>query len=255
MARGNNVFAKIRPQVLQPRSLEGIKAKDLFLYALFARIALTNNENIEFETNYDEDTETIELQIKDEYLPLFDQITGLKKGPNFQKYINWLIGSDSLAPEVVSTDLNFIGAGELQVWTGATVGTLNNEKLLYWLPSECYSSIGLSKKVGSDPDDGSFELYLNWVFDSGNNTSFDINVNINIVSTSGVSTNITNSVNISTTNLIKGDVRETLIIDGPAGTLQAGDIVSAIITRNYPSSPDLQTELVGILGARLAIGL
>lgn len=94
ICRGQNAFAKIQPPIAQYPQPSYVN--DIFLYALFARITLSNNETIEFETTFDQANGAIDLCIPDGALPIFDQITGMQRGAKFKSFINWLIGSDSL---------------------------------------------------------------------------------------------------------------------------------------------------------------
>lgn len=92
MSRGNKASAKIQVAIPQTSNIDPI-VNDLFLYALFARLTFTNNDKVEFRTEYSQDTNTIELQIPPNYLQVFDELTGIHQGPNFKAFINWLIGN------------------------------------------------------------------------------------------------------------------------------------------------------------------
>lgn len=68
------------------------KIRDMFLYVMFARIAANDNENHEFETKFDPDSQDIELQIPEKFMQIIESTT---KGAYFVRYIKWLI-EDSL---------------------------------------------------------------------------------------------------------------------------------------------------------------
>lgn len=99
ISRGNSVFKRIGRSPVEKGFSRGfgppgsVDANDLFLYALFARFTLVNNETIEFETKFDQRTNTIELKIPPEMYPLLDKLTGIKQGPDFKRYIAWLVGN------------------------------------------------------------------------------------------------------------------------------------------------------------------
>lgn len=100
VTRGNKVFQKVLP-LINKKCCIGAKdgppeANDIFLHALFARLTLNNNDTIEFETKFNPNTNTIELDLPPEAQHVLDQLTGIQRGPNFQLFINWLIGSQTL---------------------------------------------------------------------------------------------------------------------------------------------------------------
>jgi len=227
---------------------------DLFLHALFARLTLSNNENIEFRTVYDPSTNTIELDIPDNALPFLNQIAGIQRGERFKAFINWLIGSETISPTpLADQDPNFIPASILNVWAGATQGNLKDKQLILFLPTNELSVFGYNTKIGNDTTHNSMRVHLTWAFDSGVNTSFTIKTAIRILNiTTGNTTDINNINNISTFNLINGDVRETELID-THGNIQPNNIVSIIVSRNYDGSPDPKTELVGVVGLRIEL--
>ena len=72
-----------------PQCPKVIEVRDLFLFAVFARVTLTNDQNFEFETVYDPDTNTIELEIPNEVLDFL--FSDVQQGPRFCRYIEWLI--------------------------------------------------------------------------------------------------------------------------------------------------------------------
>jgi hypothetical protein len=104
------VFAPILPQLAQPGCNAPTGVRDLFLHALFARLALNDNSNVEFETKYNPQTNTIELQLPDCALPFFDTVTGMQQGPRFRAYIDWLIGNANItAGGLIDADLTVTG--------------------------------------------------------------------------------------------------------------------------------------------------
>jgi hypothetical protein len=104
------VFAPIIPQLAQPGCTAPTAVRDLFLHALFARLAFNDNSIVEFETKYNQQTNTIELQLPDCALPFFDTITGLQQGPRFRAYIDWLVGNANItAGGLIDADLTITG--------------------------------------------------------------------------------------------------------------------------------------------------
>jgi len=252
VSRGDNVFGRITPNVLRS-ARESAGMNDLFLYALFARLALNNEENVEFRTIYDPLTNTIELDIPNSALPFLDQIYGIQRGEKFKAYINWLIGSDTLEPTPImfDQDPNFVAVGAMSVWAGATQGNLDDKRLILYLPSNELSVIGYNTKIDGSIIYTRMKIYLIWAYDSGDNTSYDLRTSVVATEiTTGNSSEITNDTNISTFNLLRGDIRETEIMD-TGEFIHANDIVSIKISRNWDGSPDPQTELPAIVGLRL----
>lgn len=84
------VFRPIQPSVDCPTPPASVR--DLFLHALFARIALNDNTTIEFRTVYDPATDTIDLDIPDCNVGILDTVTGMQQGPRFRAFIAWLVG-------------------------------------------------------------------------------------------------------------------------------------------------------------------
>lgn len=249
MSRGTNVFRRALAIPATNDQTVARDSNDVLLYALFARIAMANNDVVEFETKYDKTLNQIELDVPDESLAIFDQITGMQRGERFKQFINWLIGSSSIvAAASVDQDPNFIDAGSLLVWTGATNGSLGLNKLVLLLPADELSVVGYNFKVASLG--GDLKVSLVWVYDSGLNNSFNINTTCN-VSEIGSSSSTTTSeiVSISTVNLIKGDIRESEIIN--VSGLAQNDIVSLTFRRNYSGSADPTTDLIGVVGLKI----
>lgn len=66
----------------------GDQIKDMFLHALFARIAASDNETWEFETEYDPNSNHIDLLISEKFISILETVS---KGDDFNRYITWLI--------------------------------------------------------------------------------------------------------------------------------------------------------------------
>lgn len=92
--RGNCVGKAIQPSIKPYPQASYIN--DWIIYAIFARMTLSNNDTVEFDTIFDEQNNTIELCIPSGASDAFNQITGTRRGTNFKKYIDWLIGSDTV---------------------------------------------------------------------------------------------------------------------------------------------------------------
>lgn len=221
---------------------------DLLLHALFARLALSNNDTIEFETFYDRNTNTIELDIPNEALPFLDQITGMKRGPRFQEYINWLIGSQSLQHSYLDGD--FVPSTSLESWFGGTRSVIN-EKMVLLLPDTDVSVVGYNLKT-NDTFSGRILISLIWMYTCGVNTTFDIRTTAHVATATGDTPVLyVDDTNISTLNLIEGDVRETQLLE--VTSVGSNNIVHILLNRNYQGSPDPQTESVGIVGLRVQL--
>lgn len=248
--RGNCVSKAIVPQVAQHPAHSYVN--DIFLHALFARITLSNNDTIEFDTTFDETTGTIELCVPTGGLAIFNQITGLQRGTNLRTFINWLIGSQSITAEpALDQDVDFISAGNLTIWAGATPGNLSDKRLVLLLPATDLSALGYNTRADQSFTSGALRVHLVWAYDSGSNNAYDIHTSVEIKTIgSGATASATSTTNIPTSSLITGDVRETTLIT-TGNIISAGDIVSIIIRRNYNGSPEAKTELVGVVGIRL----
>jgi hypothetical protein len=247
MNRGNKVFAA--PKVI-PKIIPGapLKVNDYFLYALFARLALNNNDTTEFETKYDPSTNTIELIIPDESKQFFDQITGMQRGPNFKLFIDWLIGSKTLKMDLVQ-DPNFVPSSTISIWFGATQSTID-DRMVITLPDTDASVIGYNLKTTNQLS-GSLAVYLVWTYVCGANTSFSIRSTAQINDELGNPPVIfSEDNNISTFNLVPGDIRESLIMNFD---VNPDNLVSFLLYRNYIGSPDPQTEGIGVLGLRFKL--
>jgi hypothetical protein len=92
--RGNRIFGRLgAPPPAPPNpNDELVFPSDFLLYALFARITLTNQKTIEFRSFYDPEERIIELDIPDEILDIFDELTGYEFGPKARAYLDWLAG-------------------------------------------------------------------------------------------------------------------------------------------------------------------
>jgi len=82
-----------RPDILDHEDLEAVaeagdKIKDMFLHALFARIAANDDDVWEFETEYNQKSNTIDLLISEKFISIIENVN---KGNDFNRYIKWLI--------------------------------------------------------------------------------------------------------------------------------------------------------------------
>lgn len=247
MVRGKNVFARIQSQIPLQQT-ENLSVNDFFLYALFARIAFRNNHNIEFETKYDKNSNTIELQVPTNYLDTFDEMLGIQRGPNFKKFVNWLIGSQTLQTSGGVIDGQFISVNSLNLWFGASYLDVDGNKLVILLPPSQQSAINSSIKT-SDTHDGDLSISLVWMYLSGNNNNFDIKVNVTITNEFGDATVYSELVSISTFNLIANDTRTTELIS--INDVGPNTIVDIMIYRNYGGSADPGTDVIGVVGLLL----
>ena len=248
MARGNNVFATIAPRVMKAPVGGPPVANDIFLHALFVRCTLTNNDVIEFQTTFNQATQTVELIIPPNMYTLLDQITGLQRGPNMIRFIDWLIGTRTLKTDMIP-DPNFIPSSAISIWFGATQSTID-DKMVITLPDTDASVVGYNLKTNEQLT-GSLGAYLVWMYVCGQNTSYDIRTTVQVNDELGNPPVLfTQDTNISTFNLVPGDIRETLIMtfDG-----YPNNIDNFLIYRNYLGSPDPKTEGIGVLGLRFKL--
>lgn len=249
MTRGNSVFATIQPRLMAAPVGGPPVANDIFLHALFVRCTLTNNQTIEFQTRFNRETQTVELIIPENMQTLLDQITGLQRGPNMIRFIDWLIGSQSLTNANIVPDPNFIPSSAISIWFGATQSTID-DKMVITLPDTDASIIGYNLKTNEQLS-GNLGVYLVWMYICGSNTSFNIRTTVQVNDEIGSSpVLLSEDVEISTVNLIKGDIRETLIM-----TLDAypSNLDNFLIYRNYMGSPDPKTEGIGVVGLRFML--
>jgi len=70
-----------------------ICTRDIILYLLLGRIALTDDTTYEIETYFNTDLNTIEIEIPDHVLTMLERL-GI--GPNLQRYLNWLLSGMSI---------------------------------------------------------------------------------------------------------------------------------------------------------------
>jgi len=250
MKRGHNVFAKVMPQPVSKAFTLPPQANDIFLHALFTRITMTDNSIIEFETRFNQQTNTIELYIPQKALNILDQLTGVQRGPNFKTFINWLIGSQTLV-QTTAKDLDFIPASELLIWFGATPILVENSRLVLDLPIIKASTVGYNLKT-NDTFIGNLEISLIWVFMHGSNTSFDIRSSATVSGASGAAPVITTAdTTISTFNLLPGDIRESTILN--VANVSSNNIINLLINRNFNGHTDPQTEAIGIVGIQIKL--
>lgn len=80
--------AYLDPNDLEVTATIGDQVRDMFLHALFARIAANDDENWEFETKFDPKENHIELQIPEKFISIIESVS---KGEDFNRYIRWLI--------------------------------------------------------------------------------------------------------------------------------------------------------------------
>lgn len=245
--RGNNVSAKIQA-VIQSQQVFDTRLNDLFLHALFARLAFKNNENYEFRTKYEPSTNIIELDIPDKYLDVLDQIIGIQRGPKFKTFINWLIGSEQLQSDSKDINLKYLSTSDINLWYGASYLDNNGSNLTVVLPSTLPSAINANFRTATDFN-GTIELKLNWVFIGGQNTDFEIKVNVTVIDSSGNSYVSSNDTTISTFNLIANDIRSSTIISLP--NVGQDTLIDIVIMRNYTGSVDPQTETISVAGIEL----
>lgn len=265
MPRGCKVFQRVdllkATDQLPSQDPEGVR--DVILHALLARLALCSGETVEFKTNYNKASNTVELDFPDGLLPVLDEILGMQRGPRMQAYINWLIGKQAIIDDVpniveqTTIDKDFISASSLDIWTGAKIGNLDDEKIVIFLPVDCLSVLGYNTKVNDEFTTGQVVISLIWVYESGDNgsntaASFDIQTSMNISVIDGNTiTTVSDTTTIPTFNLVKGDVRETNILT--ATGIQSGDMLAISIKRNFSGSSDPETEFVGILGLKVKL--
>jgi hypothetical protein len=252
MSRGNSVFRSIKAM---PRTCNGTPppgVNDFFLYAMFARVALSNDDNFEFETKYDKSTNTIELVIDDRVLPIFNQITGMKRGPNMQCYINWLIGSRAIRA-LSQQDPNFVPANTLEVWFGATRSTIG-ETFVLLPPTDDASVIGHNIKV-SDSFTGTMKVHLIWMMVCGANNPnsyFQVRTSASVSSIDGITPTVSvDDTEVSTFNLVEGDMREAQILE--VNNITPNNIISLLINRNFVGNSDPKTESIGVVGLRIEL--
>jgi hypothetical protein len=245
VTRGDKVFRQIIP--LPQLTSDPPVTNDIMIYALFARITLTNNNIIEFETKFHRDTNTIELVVPAEAMPLLDQITGIQRGPVFKRFIDWLIGSQSIIPATLR-DGEFVSSSDIAIWFGGTRAVID-EKMILNLPAADMSTIGYNLKTSSIITAGTkLKIYLVWTYNCGSNTSFTIRTNARVTQIDGTIQDVAGDADISTFNLISGDIRETLLLE--MTDIHPNDIISLLFLRNFPTTPEPKTDSIGVIGLR-----
>jgi hypothetical protein len=218
---------------------------DIFLHALFARMTLSDGKTIEFETKFNATTNTIELDIPTEASALLDQITGIQRGPTFKRFMDWLIGSQSIIP-ATPRDGEFVSASDIAIWFGASRVVIG-EKLILNLPASDMSVVGYNLKTSSTLESNvNLKVYLVWTYNSGSNTSFTIRTTARVYQIDGSISDVAGDTDISTFNLISGDIRETLMLN--INDIHSDNIINLLFNRNYPNTPEPKTESIGILG-------
>lgn len=247
--RGNNVSAKIQ-SAMQTQTSFDTRLNDLFLHALFARLAFKNNENYEFKTKYHPSTNTIELDIPDKYLDVLDQVTGIQRGPNFKRFMNWMIGSEQLQGDDKDVNSKFLSTSDINLWYGASYLDVNGSTLTVALPSSLPSAINANFKTAPEYS-GDVQLKLNWMFIDGQNTEFYVKVNVTVIDKFGNSYVVSEESMISTFNLIANDLRNTTIIELP--NIGSDTLIDIVIMRNYSGSLDPQTETISVAGIELVM--
>lgn len=70
-------------------SFEGLDSniRDLIIHAAICRIAFKDDSNHEFYTQYDEDTQIVDIDIPDQ---LLDNLMRVEVGPKLERYFSWL---------------------------------------------------------------------------------------------------------------------------------------------------------------------
>lgn len=121
------VFGNIKPQIPSiPIGITGLR--DAFLYVLFARFALGDNDTVEFQTKYNPATDTMELFYPDKADPLFDTLMGVQRGELFKRYMDWLMGvgaGNSILQDIQDEGL-LIGSRPTLNFTGTGVTAVDD---------------------------------------------------------------------------------------------------------------------------------
>lgn len=246
VSRGKSVFSKIQPRTSHcPTVSRVVEPNDLILYALLARLTLDDNRIIEFETKFDKKTQTIELQIAEKDLKFFDQMMGMKRGPKFKRFIDWLIGSKRFESQVTP---DFISATAFDIWFGATESVIDNTPLVLF-PTSCASHIGYNLKLREENTKAKINMI--WQFICGSNTSFELRVNASVTSVNDDPVDFVSDISVSTSGLSPGDQVETNILDID---VPEGSIIGLSLLRNFEGSSDPKSEMFGLIGVRIDDG-
>ncbi len=251
MTRGNNVFSKVQT-ITAPTPDIPVTVRDMFLHSLFGRLALTDGRNVELETRFNKDTQTVELIVPPFAMDAFDQITGMQRGPNLRAFIDWLIGTSTLIVDTSGglTDQKFLGAQLFKIWRCAQPVNFNGVQLVLQFPAKEESVIGHNLRIPDNVVSQRLLFTMPWMFLGGDNSGFTIRMSANITRGGLQYLTVTNSVNISTAGKVFGDVTETLILDTGA-VLTGGDFVGLLIERCYAGSPDPDVDAIGFTGLRI----
>lgn len=246
--RGNNVGAKIQKS-MEATSIAAnadIQLNDLFLHALFARLAFDNNETHEFSTRYDRASNSIELDIPDKYSTFLDQIVGLQRGPKLQQFIRWLIGSQQFVTQDGVVSSQFLSLPDFNIWFGASFVDTSKGNLSLLLPTTTASAINTSFQTSANFS-GDLAFNIRWIyFGGGANTNWKLKCSATVIDDAGDADVITNEIDISTYNLIDGDIRSTRILD--LAEINPNTLIDITLYRNYAGSSDPKTETIAVLG-------
>jgi hypothetical protein len=162
--------------------------------------------------------------------------------------MDWLIGSQSIVP-ATQRDGEFVSSSDIAIWFGAS-RVVVREKMAIDLPATDMSVIGYNLKVSSTLASASkLKTYLVWTYNCGSNTSFTIRSTARVNRVDGSLFDVAGDSDISTFNLVSGDIRETLLLD--VDDVQPDDIINLLFRRNYTTTPEQKTESVSVIGLRL----
>jgi len=246
VTRGKSVFSRAMVAPKSARCPEVVN--DLLLYALFARVTLTpHNEQcgrtIEFSTSYDAATRTVELEVADDDLKFFDQLTGVQRGPRFQKFINWLIGSRQFESTVTP---DFVSATAFDFWYGATPTQMEDVPLVLF-PTVEPSAIGYNAKLR--PTSTKAVISATWKFVCGSGSSLTVRVVVTVISPDQDPYEVVHDAMVSTAGLSAGDVFDTDLL---SLSVPAGSVLALSMMRNFSGSTDPHSEMVGLIGVRIS---
>lgn len=269
VSRGKSVFAKVQPKPLcNLDTLKTVEPNDIILHALFARLTLTDNRTIEFETKFDKKTQTVELNIAEKDLKFFDQILGMRQGPNFRTFIDWLIGSRRFDSKVTP---DFVSASAFDIWYGATESNVDGTPVVLF-PTVDPAHIGYNFKLRDNPDPErpkppcpfgerlpteepiiteDIKVIMLWKYICGSKDFFELRVTATIINENAQPVDYVNDVRISTASLEPGDIAEVELI---SLTIPKGSVVGLSILRNFKDTEDPHSEMFGILGVRITNG-
>ena len=92
-SRGFQSEAVQAPNASRPKA-----ALDMFMYSTFARFALNDGRNVELETRFDHESNSIELIVPDDAL---DLITEINIAPNLRRFFDWQMGASGFLRNIV----------------------------------------------------------------------------------------------------------------------------------------------------------